>query len=65
MTAAELHESTEIEQIESWRKQELERAGYPRAAAKVLAGRHFVDLHLAVELVERGCDPELALQILL
>ncbi len=65
MTAAELQDTTELEQIESWRKEELERAGYPRAAAKELARRHYVDLHVAVELAERGCPAELALQILL
>ncbi len=65
MTAAEVHETTELEQVERWRKEELERAGYPRAAAKELAGRHYVDLHVATDLLEQGCPPELALQILL
>ncbi len=65
MTAAEVHESTEVERIESWRREELERAGYSVAAAKQLARRHDVDLHLAVELVGRGCPHDVALQILL
>ncbi len=65
MTAAEVQDTTELEQVERWRKEELERAGYPRAAAKELAGRHYVDLHTAIELVQNGCPPELALQILL
>ena len=65
MTAAEVRERTEIERIESWRLEELERAGYPTAVATELAGRHYVDLHRAIELVQRGCPPELALQILL
>ena len=67
MTAAETHLTLENEQerIERWRSQELERAGYGPEAAAALAARHDVDLHLAVELVERGCEPELALRILL
>ena len=56
---------TESERIEQWRAEELERAGYePRAAAKV-AVRHDIDLHLAVDLLGRGCPPDLALEILL
>ncbi len=56
---------TEMERIERWRAEELERAGYePRVAGK-LAVRHDVDLHLAVDLLGRGCSPDLALRILL
>jgi len=58
-------ENTEQLQIELWRTEELERAGYSHRAAGRLAARHDVDLHLAVRLLERGCSPELALQILL
>ena len=65
MTAAELHQETEIERIERERREELERAGYPSDAAAALAARHDVDLHAAVGLLERGCPPETALQILL
>jgi hypothetical protein len=56
---------TESERIERWRAEELERAGYePRSAAKI-AVRHDIDLHLAVDLLGRGCPAELALKILL
>jgi hypothetical protein len=56
---------TEAERIERWRAEELERAGYaPRSAAKI-AIRPDIDLHLAVDLLERGCPPDLALKILL
>ena len=65
MTTAELNITTELEQVETWRAQELTRAGYPPAAAEQLAARHDVDLHHAVRLLERGCSPELAVQILL
>jgi hypothetical protein len=55
---------TEQELVESWRAAELERAGYPPAAAFELAARNDVDLHHAVELLQKGCTPELALSIL-
>jgi hypothetical protein len=56
---------TESERIERWRAEELERAGYePRSAAKI-AVRADIDLHLATDLLARGCPAELALKILL
>jgi hypothetical protein len=55
---------TEQELVESWRATELERAGYPPAVAAELASRTDVDLHLAVEMLTKGCSPELALNIL-
>jgi hypothetical protein len=60
-----LVDSTEIERIERWRAEELERAGYEPRAAGRLAVRHDVDLHTAVDLLGRGCPSELALKILL
>ena len=65
MPTAEVHTRTELEQVEHWRAQELMRAGFTAEAAEKLAARHDVDLHHAVDLVRRGCSPELALQILL
>ncbi len=67
MSAADVRipDDTEIERIERWRIEALERAGYdPRAAARLAASPE-VDLHLAIELIERGCTPDLALRILL
>ena len=55
---------TEQELVESWRAAELERAGYSPDAAFELAARSDVDLHFAVELLQKGCSPELALSIL-
>ena len=55
---------TEQELVEHWRATELERGGYPPAAAGELAPRTDVDLHRAVELLQKGCSPELALAIL-
>ena len=67
MSAAELEvlDVTEMDRIEQWRHEALERAGYNPEAAIVLAASHDVDLHAAVTLLERGCTVELALQILL
>jgi hypothetical protein len=55
----------EVERVEQWRVDSLERAGYDAEAAAVLAATPEVDLHFAVSLVERGCTVPLALQILL
>jgi hypothetical protein len=67
MSAAHLTSvvESELELVEQWRHEALERAGYGAEAATVLAASHDVDLHRAVELLQRGCSPELALQILL
>ena len=64
-TADIVDEKTEEQRIEAWRAEQLERAGYDRGSALELARRGDVDLHRAVELVKRGCGPELALRILL
>jgi hypothetical protein len=55
----------ELELVEQWRLDSLERAGYDAESAAVLATSPEVDLHLAVSLLKRGCPVELALQILL
>ena len=66
MPATELHvRDTELERVEQWRAEALERVGYGAQAAAELAARLDVDLHLAIDLVEQGCPPETALQILL
>ena len=67
MSAAyvDIQEETETERIQRWRAEELERAGYNPASAFELAARGDVDLHLAVDLVSRGCPVGTALRILL
>jgi hypothetical protein len=50
--------------VESWRLHVLIEAGYPVALAERLAHSE-VDLHRAVELLESGCRPETAAEILL
>ncbi len=66
MAATELNPvQTETEKVERWRAETLERVGYDIVSAYELAARSDVDLHRAIELVEAGCPPELALRILL
>ena len=48
-----------------WRYEELVRAGYAEREAMILADRGDIDLHLAVELVSRGCPTPTAMRILL
>ena len=47
-----------------WRRDQLVLAGYPRRLAMRLAKNQAFDLHALIELVERGCPPELAARIL-
>jgi hypothetical protein len=66
MTAAEtrLALENELDRIEQWRAEELERAGYPVRDAARLAARHDVDLHLAIDLISQGCPAPVAVEIL-
>jgi hypothetical protein len=66
MTAAEVQDpQSELSQVERWRADELERAGFDARAAATIAARHDIDLHRATDLIGNGCTPELALQILI
>ena len=65
MTTAETYVIDEAERVEQWRAEALERVGYGAQAAAELAARLDIDLHRAIALVENGCPPETALQILL
>ena len=51
--------------VESWRLHVLMEAGYPLPLAEKLAAALDADLHAAVDLVARGCDPRIATEILL
>jgi hypothetical protein len=64
MAAAHDIIETELDRVERWRTAELMRVGFPGDDAVALAARTDVDLHDAIELVERGCPPELAVRIL-
>ena len=64
MAAAQEIIETELDRVERWRTAELMRVGFPGDDAVALAARMEVDLHEAIELVQRGCPPELAVRIL-
>jgi hypothetical protein len=47
-----------------WRIERLLDAGYNREAAVLIGHDTSIDLHVAVELLRRGCPADAALQIL-
>lgn len=64
MTEILQKDGSERAKVESWRLHVLMEAGYPLSLAERLAGSE-ADLHRAVELIEQGCSPETAAEILL
>ena len=50
--------------VTAWRREQLARSGFSPALAARLADDGRFDLHALIELVERGCPPELAVRIL-
>jgi hypothetical protein len=65
MSAVETYIETESERVERWRSDELLRVGFDVETATLLAAEMAVDLHTALDMVERGCPPDLAARILL
>jgi hypothetical protein len=67
MTIAQLEEqmTPEADEVVRWRFDELVRAGYDVDDAEVLARQRDVDLHLATDLVRRGCPSGTAVRIVL
>lgn len=62
-----MRSSTGFEQgqsVTAWRRDQLVRAGFTLPQARRLAGDASYDLHSLLDLVERGCPPELAVRIL-
>lgn len=53
-----------VDGVVSWRRDQLVHAGFALPAAARLARDARYDLHALIELVERGCSPELAARIL-
>jgi hypothetical protein len=64
MTQIVEHDQNEREKVASWRLHVLIEAGYPLPLAERLAHSD-ADLHGAVELVRKGCEPKTAAEILL
>jgi hypothetical protein len=50
--------------LASWRKRQLLRAGFDADLAASIATDCAIDLHALIELVDRGCPPPLAARIL-
>jgi hypothetical protein len=57
----ETEESEEDASVYAWRVEQLSGLGLSHVIASVVAG--LVDWHEIARLVERGCSPELALEI--
>jgi hypothetical protein len=53
-----------VDEVGDWRRERLADAGFPPALATAIAGDARYDAHLLIELVERGCRPDLAARIL-
>ena len=60
----ELRDRIDLEGVAAWRREQLLRSGFPTVLAARLAVDPEYDLHRLIELVERGCAPELAVRIL-
>ena len=50
-------------EVVRWRREQLTAAGFTRALASTIAENPRYDLHALIELVEKGCRPELAVRI--
>jgi hypothetical protein len=50
--------------VRDWRRCRLLEAGFPFALASALAADPGVDVHALLQLVDRGCPPQLAARIL-
>lgn len=53
-----------VDEIERWRRDQLAGSGFSHALAAAIASDPRYDLHVLIELVERGCRPDLAARIL-
>jgi len=57
-------EEPDRDHVTQWRIERLLDAGYSREAALLIGHETSIDLHVAVELLDRGCPMDAALQIL-
>ena len=49
--------------VRTWRRCRLLEAGFPTTLADAVASDPGFDLHALLQLVDRGCPPELAVRI--
>jgi hypothetical protein len=52
-----------LHEVVRWRRERLAESDFPLTVAARLAEDARYDLHALIELVERGCRPELAVRI--
>ncbi|HEY8704508.1 MAG TPA: hypothetical protein VIL98_07120 [Gaiellaceae bacterium] len=58
------HEAQGADEVVRWRREQLTDAGFGASLASQLATDARWDLHALIELVERGCPPQVAARIL-
>jgi hypothetical protein len=58
------HQAGPPVEVTIWRRCRLMEAGFPEQLAAELATTPGVDVHALLQLVDRGCPPELAARIL-
>jgi hypothetical protein len=61
---AQAEQDLGAQEVFSWRRDQLVQTGFAVPLSARLARDPRYDLHALIELVERGCPPELALRIL-
>jgi hypothetical protein len=54
----------QVDEVVRWRRKQLAETGFSLPLAAQVANDARYDLHALIELVERGCRPELAARIL-
>jgi hypothetical protein len=54
-----------VREEENWRLEQLFKAGYDPHSAEIIARRPDINLHKAVEIVQKGCSVDVAMRILL
>ena len=54
----------QVDEVVRWRREQLAETGFSLPLAARVANDARYDLHALIELVERGCSPELAARIL-
>jgi hypothetical protein len=50
-------------EVREWRRHRLLDAGFPTELARAVSADNRYDLHALLQLVDRGCPPELAVRI--
>ncbi len=53
-----------VDEVVRWRREQLTGSGFPLRLAARIANDPRYDLHTLIELVEQGCQPDVAIRIL-